>query len=169
MSSCLGGFRSEHDIQWNSLCRFVGCNGGKQGWNKTEEILGKLGLHPSNHVIRIELESVILFLILWFYPQPLACIKELFRNSCVFFVLNYWYLVEQICTVPGTLPYAGDKRDFSKAKQQIRLDSVCNIIHKWVQVFKLIFYVFLSSTVPLLSIIYCTFTSPVTWHSVSIC
>ncbi len=46
------------------LCRFVGCNGGKQGWNKTEEILGKFGLHPSNHVTRIELERVILFWIL---------------------------------------------------------------------------------------------------------
>ncbi len=32
------------------LCRFVGCNGGKQGWNKTEEILGEFSLHPSSYI-----------------------------------------------------------------------------------------------------------------------
>jgi hypothetical protein len=71
------------------LCRFVGCNGGKQGWNKTEEILGELSLHPSSY-----LEG----------EMPLVLFWILFLGQGVFFVFSLLFFRFLSLTVPA--PYS---------------------------------------------------------------
>ncbi len=75
------------------LCRFVGCDGGKQGWNKTEEILGEFSLHPSSN-----LEG----------EMPLVLFWILFLGQGVFlfqFIVFKIFVFSCSCTVLGIIRY----------------------------------------------------------------